>query len=64
MFHEIEELISNGIDGYYTLGIEELIKKNKEVGYQFTNGLSWIDMDEAEEFQAAKKMFDGRRNSI
>tara|TARA_A100001037_G_scaffold162144_2_gene145897 strand:- start:7440 stop:8141 length:702 start_codon:yes stop_codon:yes gene_type:complete len=64
LFHEIEELISNGIDGYYTLGIEELIKKNKEVGYQFTNGLSWIDMDEAEEFQAAKKMFDGRRNSI
>ena len=63
-FDEIDELIIKNVDGYYTLGIEELIKKNIQVGYQFTNGLSWIDMDEAEEFQAAKKMFDGRRNSI
>ena len=59
---EINELIMKNIDGYYTLGIESLIKKNMHVGYQFTNGLSWMDMDEINEFEEAKKKFSDRRD--
>ena len=59
-FDEIDELITKNVDGYYTLGIEELIKKNIQVGYQFTNGLSWMDMDEMDEFEEAKKIFVNR----
>ena len=62
LFEEINNLITKNIDGYYTLGIENLIEKNVNVGYQFTNGLSWIDMDEKEEFEEAKKIFDDGRN--
>ena len=61
LFNEINELIENIVDGYYTLGIESLIKKNINVGYQFTNGLSWIDMDEINEFEEAKKIFGNER---
>ena len=61
LFNEINELIENNVDGYYTLGIESLIKKNINVGYQFTNGLSWIDMDEINEFEEAKKIFGNER---
>ena len=50
-------LITENIDGYYTLGIENLIKKNVEVGYQVTNGLSWMDIDEEREFEESQKIF-------
>ena len=59
-FDEMDELITKNVDGYYTLGIEGLIKKNIQVGYQFTNGLSWMDMDEMDEFEEAKKIFENR----
>lgn len=62
LFNEIDELITNDVDGYYTLGIEKLIDKNVDVGYQFTNGLSWIDMDDEKEFEEAKKIFEDRGN--
>ena len=63
LFDEIDELIKKNVDGYYTLGIEKLIKKNIQVGYQFTNGLSWMDMDEMNEFEEAQKIFENRRKS-
>tara|TARA_Y100000782_G_scaffold108354_1_gene131799 strand:+ start:3414 stop:4115 length:702 start_codon:yes stop_codon:yes gene_type:complete len=57
LFNEIDSLITENIDGYYTLGIENLIKKNVEVGYQVTNGLSWMDIDEEREFEESQKIF-------
>jgi len=57
LFNEIDYLITENIDGYYTLGIENLIKKNVEVGYQVTNGLSWMDIDEEREFEESQKIF-------
>ena len=60
LFNEIDYLITENIDGYYTLGIENLIKKNVEVGYQVTNGLSWMDIDEEREFEESKKIFHDR----
>ena len=36
---------------------ENLIKKNVEVGYQVTNGLSWMDIDEEREFEESQKIF-------
>jgi choline kinase len=62
LFNEIDELITKNVDGYYTLGIESLIKKNVDVGYQFTDGLSWMDMDEENEFKEAQKIFGNRGN--
>ena len=64
LFNEIDNLIAENIDGYYTLGIENLIKKNTKVGYQFTDGLSWMDMDEEKEFEEAKKIFGDGRNLV
>ena len=64
LFNEIDHLISKNVDGYYTLGIENLIKKNTKVGYQFTDGLSWMDMDEEREFEEAKKIFGNERNLV
>ena len=64
LFNEIDHLISKNVDGYYTLGIENLIKKNTKVGYQFTDGLSWMDMDEEKEFEEAKKIFGDGRNLV
>ena len=61
LFCEIDELIKKNVDGYYTLGIEKLIQKDIQVGYQFTNGLSWMDMDEMNEFEEAQKIFENRR---
>ena len=58
-FEEIDKLITKNVDGYYTLGIEELIKKNISVGCRFTDGLQWMDMDEMNEFEEAKKIFEG-----
>ena len=63
LFDEIDELIAKNVDGYYTLGIEQLIKKNIQVGYQFTNGLSWMDMDEMNEFEEAKKIFENKEET-
>jgi len=63
LFHEIDELITKNVDGYYTLGIEQLIKKNIQVGYQFTNGLMWMDMDEMNEFKEAKKIFENKEET-
>ena len=63
LFDEIDELIAKNVDGYYTLGIEQLIKKNIQVGYQFTNGLSWMDMDEMNEFEEAKKIFENNEET-
>ena len=63
LFDEIDELIAKNVDGYYTLGIEQLIKKNIQVGYQFTNGLSWMDMDEINEFEEAKKIFQNKEET-
>ena len=57
LFNEIDYLITENIDGYYTLGIENLIKKNVEVGCQVTNGLSWMDIDEEGEFEESQKIF-------
>ena len=60
-FEEIDKLITKNVDGYYTLGIEELIKKNISVGCRFTDGLQWMDMDEMNEFEEAQKIFENRR---
>ena len=34
-----------------------MIKDNKKINYVETNNLSWMDIDEQNEFEVAKKLF-------
>ena len=59
LFYEIDNLIKEKKDGYYTTGIENLIKKKLEVGYQTTDNLLWMDIDDEIEFKESHKIFRG-----
>ena len=59
LFYEIDNLIKGEKDGYYTTGIENLIKKKLEVGYQTTDNLLWMDIDDEIEFKESHKIFRG-----
>ena len=57
-FNKISRLVeNNNFDSYYTEAIELMIKDNKKINYVETNNFSWMDIDEQNEFQAAKKLF-------
>ena len=57
-FTKISRLVeNNNFDSYYTAAIELMIKDNKKINYVETNNLPWMDIDEQDEFQVAKKLF-------
>ena len=57
-FNKISRLVeNNNFDSYYTEAIELMIKDNIKINYIETNNFSWMDIDEQNEFQAAKKLF-------
>ena len=57
-FNKISKLVeNNNFDSYYTEAIELMIKDNKKINYIETNNFSWMDIDEQNEFQVAKKLF-------
>jgi len=57
-FTKISRLVkNNNFDSYYTAAIELMIKDNKKINYVETNNFSWMDIDEQDEFQVAKKLF-------
>ena len=57
LFTEIDMLIKEKKDGYYTVGIENLIRKKTDIGYQITDDLSWMDIDEETELKESHKIF-------
>jgi len=57
-FNKISKLVkNNNFDSYYTASIELMIKDNKKINYIETNNLPWMDIDEQNEFEVAKKLF-------
>ena len=57
-FNKISTLVENdNFDSYYTEAIELMIKDNKKINYVETNNLSWMDIDEQNEFEEAKKLY-------
>ena len=57
-FTKISRLVeNNNFDSYYTAAIELMIKDNKKINYVKTNNLPWMDIDEQDEFEVAKKLF-------
>ena len=57
-FNKISKLVeNNNFNSYYTEAIELMIKDNKKINYIETNNFSWMDIDEQNEFQVAKKLF-------
>ena len=58
LFHEIDLLIkNNNTDAYYTLAIENLINEDMKIGYDITDGLLWVDIDEDAEFKQSHDVF-------
>ena len=58
LFQIIKELIEKGNqEAYYTLAIENLIKRGKTVDFIETTGLPWMDIDTKEEIDQARKIF-------
>jgi choline kinase len=57
-FNKISKLVeNNNFNSYYTEAIELMIKDNIKINYIETNNFSWMDIDEQNEFQVAKKLF-------
>jgi len=57
-FNEIDILVKNkNFDFYYTSAIESMIKNNQKINYIDTKNLNWMDIDEKNEFEDAKKLF-------
>ena len=48
---------NNNTDAYYTLAIENLINKDMKIGYDITDGLLWVDIDEDAEFKQSHDVF-------
>ena len=44
-------------DAYFVLAIEKMIQKGMTVEFIETESLPWIDIDEKNEFESAKKIF-------
>ena len=44
-------------EAYYTLAIENLVKRGKTVDFIETTGLPWMDIDTKEEIDQARKIF-------
>lgn len=58
-FNEISKIIENkNTDSYYTSAIESMIANGHNIHYVDTNNLQWMDIDEPQEFDEAKKMFN------
>jgi L-glutamine-phosphate cytidylyltransferase len=58
LFKEISKLVKdNNFNSYYTSAIESMIKDNQKINFVETKNLSWMDIDEKDEFQQAKKLF-------
>jgi len=58
LFKEISLLIKNGnLNSYYTSAIESMIKNDQEINYVETKNFPWMDIDEKNELQEAKKLF-------
>ena len=65
LFKEISELIKNkNINFYYTSAIESMINNGQKVHYVATNNLQWMDIDEPNEFDDAKKIFKQMETEI
>ena len=59
LFQIIKELIEKGNqEAYYTLAIENLVKRGKTVDFIETDNLPWMDIDTKEEIEKARKIFD------
>lgn len=57
LFAEIRELVDAGnTNAYFTLAVNSLIGKNREVLACFTNNLPWIEIDVAEELAEANAL--------
>ena len=51
----IENMINSKKDGYFTIAIQELIKKGVHIGYIYTDGYPWIEIDTAEDLEKLRK---------
>jgi len=58
-FNEIDILVKNkNFDFYYTSAIESMIKNNQKINYVDTKNLNWMDIDEKNELEEAKILFN------
>lgn len=58
LFENISALIQQkNFDAYFVLAIEKMIQKGMTVEFIETENLPWIDIDEKNEFESAKKIF-------
>lgn len=57
LFTAISKIMSIDVNSYYTSAIELLIESGQQVNFITTNNLQWMDIDEPQEFQDAKKIF-------
>tara|TARA_A100001037_G_scaffold271028_1_gene266287 strand:- start:288 stop:638 length:351 start_codon:yes stop_codon:yes gene_type:complete len=58
LFENISELIGkNNPNAYFVLAIEKMIKKGQAVEFIETKNLPWVDIDEKNELESAKKIF-------
>ena len=58
-FNEIDILVKNkNFDFYYTSAIESMIKNNQKINYVDTKNLTWMDIDEKNELEEAKILFN------
>ena len=65
LFKEISKIIENkNTDSYYTSAIESMINNGQKVHYVATNNLQWMDIDEPNEFDDAKKIFKQMETEI
>ena len=63
LFDNISELIKkNNSNAYFVLAIEKMIKKGHKVEFIETKNLPWIDIDEKNELESAKKIFSSLGN--
>ena len=58
LFDEMSELIEQqNLNAYFVVAIEKMIKKGIYAEFVETENLPWIDIDEKDEFESAKKTF-------
>ena len=58
LFDEMSELIEQqNLNAYFAVAIEKMIKKGIYAEFVETENLPWVDIDEKNEFESAKKTF-------
>ena len=60
LFGQMEKMLTNHKNDYYTIAINELAKQGLQIGYIEAGDRMWVEIDTKEDYKEAKRLFGNK----